>query len=315
MGGSVPSFADAKTRPVDWLVEDLFPRRAVIFITAPTGIGKSTMALHLALHVLTGRPWMGFTCKQGPVAYWDQDNPDHELTENRLRALAAGLGIEIPYTPESLLFRTKHRIDKARENLLPELKEMNTLALFVDTFSAINPFNENDNTMMSEIMVDHLFPFVKAGMTVIVLHHPAKEILLATPRQLKAYQRQGPNAARGATGIPAACGTVFNLVLDDCKRVTLVNEKPRYGHPPSISLIYDEQGEMGTPEWSITLRPSKPRASQESAEQFIQSMPADIRATMSSRRLVEMMTENGYFMSQSTAARALKMVGESAPSH
>ena len=310
------SFADAKVHPVDWLVEEFFPRRAVIFITAPTGMGKSTLMLHLALSVLTGRPWFGFTCTQGKVAYWDQDNPDSHLTENRLCAIAAGMNLsEIPREPLSCLFRTRHRIDKEGKQLLGRLKDFGASVLFLDTFASINPFNENDNTLMSQVMVDYLFPFAEAGITVIALHHPAKEILLATPRQLKAYQRQGPNAARGATGIPAACGTTFNMVLDDQKRVTLVNAKPRYGNPPALSILYDEHGQMGSADWRITLKPAKPQASQESAEIFIQGMPADLRAEMSSRRLVEMMTDNGYFMSQSTASRALKKWGESAPSH
>lgn len=312
----MPSFADAKTRPVDWLVEDLFPRRAVTFITAPTGIGKSVISLHLALSILTGRPWMNLPCKQGPVAYWDQDNPDHELTENRLLAIARGMGLtDIPRVPESILFRTKHRIDEARDKLLAELTEMQTVVLFIDTFAAVNPFNENDNTLMSQVMVDYFFPFVEAGISVIVLHHPAKEIMLATPKMLKVYQRQGPNAARGATGIPAACGTVFNLVLDDEKRVTLVNAKPRYGRPNSITFLYDESGEMGKDDWRITVRPARPQASVESAMSFMDSLIPQVRDAMSSRKLVDSMLEEGYYMSQTTAARALKMMAESASKH
>jgi len=312
----LPSFADAKTRPVDWLVEDLFPRKTVTFITAPTGTGKSIIGLHLALTILTGRPWMNLPCKQGPVAYWDQDNPDHELTENRLLAIANGMSLaEIPRIPESILFRTKHRINEARDKLLAELKEMEAIALFVDTFAAVNPFNENDNTLMSQIMVDCFFPFVEAGITPIVFHHPAKEILLATPKQLKAYQRQGPNAARGATGIPAACGTVFNLVLDEEKHVTLVNAKPRYGNPRTITFLYDESGEMGKDDWRITLRPARPQASVESAISFVNGLIPQVRDAMSSRKLVESMFEEGYYMSQTTAARALRMVAESAIKH
>lgn len=312
----MPSFAEAKTRPVDWLVEDLIPRRAVTFITAPTGLGKSILSLHMALTILTGKFWMNLPVHQGPVAYWDQDNPDSELTENRINALALGMGLsEIPKEPESILFRTKHRVDKASKGLVDELKEMGAVVLFVDTFAAINPFNENDNALMSQVMVDHLFPFVEANIAVVVLHHPGKEILLATPRQLKAYQRQGPNAARGATGIPAACGTVFNLVLDEEKRVTLVNAKPRYGKPNSITILYDESGEMGQPDWRITLRPARPQASVESASNYLKSLMPQVRESMSSRRLVESMLEEGYYMSQTTAARALKLMAESGQKH
>lgn len=309
------SFADAKPQPIEWLVENFFPQHSVVFITAPTGTGKSILMQHLALSVLTGKPWFGLAVKQGPIAYWDQDNPDHILTGNRLCAIAAGMGLtEIPRSPESWLFRTKERIDKAAHGVLERLKQMGAVLLIIDTFAAVNPFNENDNALMSQVMVDHLFPFALAGMTVIALHHPAKEILLATPRQLKAYQRQGPNAARGATGLPAACGTVFNLVHDDQKRVTIVNAKPRYGNPLPITTIYDEFGSLGEPDWRISLRSDKPHASLESAVSYVKSLLPQVREAMSSRRLTEIMIDEGYFMSQSTAARALRIVGESAPS-
>lgn len=302
----MPSFADAKTQPIEWLVQDLFPQRTVSLVTAPTGMGKSVLMQHLALSVLSGRPWFGLPVKQGPVAYWDQDNPDHILTGNRIKAIAAGLDLEIPRTPESWLFRTRERINKAFDGILNRVKEMGAVLLVIDTFAAVNPYNENDNTLISQVVVDYLFPFALEGVTVIALHHPAKEVLLATPKQLKAYQRQGPNASRGATGLPAACGTVFNLVHDEHGRVTLVNAKPRYGKPPAISTLYDEDGELGSPDWRITIRPAKPLASLESAVSFIRSLMPEVRASMSSRYLVQLMTEQGYFMSQSTAARAIK---------
>jgi hypothetical protein len=306
-GDRLPSFADAKVHPVEWLVEEIIPRRTVTLITAPTGIGKSTLSLHLALCILTGRPWLGFSCKQGPVAYWDQDNPDNELTDNRLCAIALGMGIAIPSEPRSWLFRTKERIDKWREPLLERIKEMGAIVLFVDTFAAINPYNENDNTLMSQIVVDCFFPIVEAGASVILLHHPAKEILLATPRQLKAYQRTGANASRGSSGLPAACGTVFNLTQDDQKRISLVNQKPRYGRPPTVTLIYDEDGEMGDPAWKITLKPSRPHATVDSALNFVRDLIPERRVNLTSRQLVAMMIDSGYYMTQSTAARALKL--------
>ena len=300
------NFADSKVRPVDWLIEEFFPRKTVSLIVAPTGVGKSMIGLHLALSILAGRPWLGFPCLQGAIGYWDQDNPDLDLTENRICALAKGMGIEIPRNPPSLLFRTKGRIDTARDLVLEKLIAIKAVALFVDTFAAVNPFNENDANLMSQVVVDYFFPFVEAGISVIPFHHPAKEIHLATKRQLLSFQRQGANASRGSTGLPAACGTVFNLVRDQQGSVSLVAAKPRYGNPPILGIAYDEDGEMGTPDWTISIKPARPHASVESAVAFLDEMDPAASREISSRQLVGLMTDSGYYMTQSTASRALK---------
>ena len=53
----------------------------------------------------------------------------------------------------------------------------------------------------------------------------------------------------------------------------------------------------------------------ESAISFVNGLIPQVRDAMSSRKLVESMFEEGYYMSQTTAARALRMVAESAIKH
>jgi AAA domain len=52
-----------------WLVADFVPERSIAMLFGPPGVGKSFVALDLALSVATGRPWHGRATRRGPVVY------------------------------------------------------------------------------------------------------------------------------------------------------------------------------------------------------------------------------------------------------
>ena len=52
-----------------WLVKGILPSRAFAMMFGASGAGKSFIALELAYHVATGRPWRGHKVKTFPVVY------------------------------------------------------------------------------------------------------------------------------------------------------------------------------------------------------------------------------------------------------
>lgn len=289
----------AAPSPVTWLVEEYIPANTVTLISSVSGAGKSVLALHLALCLLAGREWLGMKCRQSTFAYWDQDNPDGWLTDNRICAIKRGLGLDI--LPPSTVFRTKGKIlgSEARIlELIQWLRLLGVTVLIVDTLASVNPYQEGDPNQMASLIVDNFFPIVEAGITPILLHHIGKDFIdqKGSPRR-----RKGIHAARGSTALVAACGSAFNLDKDgDIREFECV--KPRYGVAPTIKIGYDEDSHLGSDDWRVTIINTERRESHASLTQFVKDN--DLQK-VSSRKLVEILRLRGRITTQSTAARVL----------
>jgi hypothetical protein len=296
----------ARPQKIDWLVDEYIPTKTVTLISAVSGAGKSVVSLYLALCILSGKPWFGLQCAKGPIAYWDQDNPDSILTDNRLWALAKGMEIDLASLPCAPIFRSSSRIfgnDRERTDLLIRLKDMGAIALFVDTFAAVNPGGEGDAIDVTRIVVDNLFPFADAGITPILMHHIGKDLQDGRGGMQK---RTGIHAPRGSTALVASVGAAFNLMPDKDGHV-IECVKPRYGKVPKIEIEYDEDGCLGDSDFVIRISNRGIKVSQEFLTQFVR----DHNLTgYSSRKLVEYLRVKGFVTSQSTAARVLRESNE-----
>lgn len=294
------SFAEAVSRPVSWIVEEVIPANTVTLISSVSGAGKSILAINLAVCVLTGAKWIGVTTKQGGVALWDQDNPDAILTDNRIAAVAAGLDTKIESLSAGLVFRLGRGVianPEGVKRLRDILHRRGVTLLIVDTLAAVNPWDEQ-GVEFSRVITDGMFPFVEAGITPLVLHHIGKP---STDQKGQKHHRSGIEAARGHSSLVASVGAAYNLMLDGSTRY-LVCVKPRYGERPNITLTYDEDGAMGQPDWRITIGSPRVSLSQQNLTHLIIT---NGWTDLSSRELVKKVALNGFSISQSTAARAL----------
>ena len=66
----VESWDSIKDEPVEWLIEDIIPKKAFVALYAPPASYKSFIALDMAEAVATGRDWMGKTVKQSGVVLY-----------------------------------------------------------------------------------------------------------------------------------------------------------------------------------------------------------------------------------------------------
>lgn len=282
-----------------WLVDEYIPANTVTLISSVSGVGKSMVALHLGICLLSGVDWLGNKCRQSVFAYWDQDNPDAWLTDNRIIAIKRGLGLDILLPAP--IFRTKDRVLGHSANLIAMiqwLRDSGVTVLIVDTLASVNPYSEGDPNAMARCIVDNFFPMVDAGITPIILHHIGKD---STDNKGQTHRRKGIFAPRGSTALVAACGAAFNLDKEkDIRSLECV--KPRYGSPPILKIAYDEEGYLGSDDWRVTILNPERRESQASLTHFIRENDL---TNVSSRKLVELLKLKGRVTTQSTAARAL----------
>ncbi len=88
--------ATVEPEPMAWVVQNLIPARFTTNLYADSGVGKSFLALYLALCVMEGRPFAGLPIrKQGAVLYLDFEL-DEQVQSARWRAVAQGAGYARP---------------------------------------------------------------------------------------------------------------------------------------------------------------------------------------------------------------------------
>ena len=66
----------ASLKPPDYLIKGVLQRRFIYSMTAPTGAGKTCIAMRIAAHVAFGVPLLGRPVKQGGVLFLAGENPD-----------------------------------------------------------------------------------------------------------------------------------------------------------------------------------------------------------------------------------------------
>lgn len=133
--------------PPDYLIDGLVQRRFCYSMTAPTGSGKTAVALLLSAHVALGRPIGEYQLEQGRVLYLAGENPD----DIRMRWLV-------------MADRMEFDIDRVPVHFLPGVFKLSEIACRVrDEVEAIGPVSlvvvdtsaayfegdqENDNVQM-----------------------------------------------------------------------------------------------------------------------------------------------------------------------
>ena len=169
-----------------WLVQDMIPDRNVTLLSGDGGVGKSILALQLAIAVVTGSDWIGTLPASGKVLYVSAED---ELDENhrRLAAIAAAQNIDLARlndlwisplagrdavlaTParQGLIERTPlwHALVKSVQGLGPKLVVIDNLA---DVYGA----NENSRPEVRQFVTMLRSVAIEYDVAMFLLAHPS----------------------------------------------------------------------------------------------------------------------------------------------
>jgi hypothetical protein len=194
---SYEAIGDAMAMKLDFiepLVEGLLGRGTVNLLSGDPGIGKSFVALRLAIGVALGTEFAGQMCRQSKVLILDRENP-LALVQKRLSLMAGG---DIPglkiwggwlKDPPSLIGDSR---------LLQMARGEGPLLFIFDSFVRFHQADENSASEMRGVMAA-VRSLADAGSTVLLLHHRPKsqEILY-----------------RGSSDILAGVDVAFSLEKD-----------------------------------------------------------------------------------------------------
>ncbi len=82
-------------KPIDYLVDGLFPLGTLGDVSGPPGDGKSTILLSLADHISSGRTWFGRRVRQMPVAWISGEASGEDAIQRDLHRIKAGQDSDI----------------------------------------------------------------------------------------------------------------------------------------------------------------------------------------------------------------------------
>ncbi|OUE30907.1 DNA repair protein RadA [Clavibacter michiganensis] len=227
--GARPSFADRlltrsaieKLPPVEPLVEDVLDRGTISMLYGPSGLGKSTLALDLALCVATGEPWRGKrTTRRSRVLYLYAEGVaglrqrvvaweaawGASPSEKRFAAFPAALDLSDPAAvEEAAAVITARKVD----------------FVIVDTLNAsAGALEENSSTAMGQLVASaKRLVADRPSATVLLVHHSGKDGKL-----------------RGSSALFAAMDTVL-AVAGEPGSWTLTAEKRKDGPTETIGLF------------------------------------------------------------------------------
>jgi DNA-binding transcriptional ArsR family regulator len=155
--------------PMQWLVRGLIPARFTTNLYAESGHGKSYIVLHLALCLITGKPFAGEPVLSGEVLYLDWEL-DRDTTDFRWWKVCRGAGYETAISNGLAYERMVKPIHEAYDDIRAMVAEQKPVLVVVDSLGKAlgNDPLDPKAVIRAYALLDNL------GVAVLVIDHQAK---------------------------------------------------------------------------------------------------------------------------------------------
>jgi len=220
------SFRDFERMKKDnrYLVKDFLYPQTVNMLYSPPAQFKSITAMHLAMQVSTGKPFMGLKTKKNPVLFCDKENND-QIIKDRLQRLRRGQNIKRKDFPLWFLTRNGDLNDPVfRKELENAIQEHGIKLLVFDTLHRFADYEENRADDINRLYTCVLQPIIdKHDCSIIFLHHTTKE-----------------GVYRGSSDLFGMLDTAYSVRrTKQSKNFKLICEKSRFGEIEKLYGMID----------------------------------------------------------------------------
>lgn len=249
---SAGQFVTLERPQLSWLIPSYVPMPGLVLLIGEPKAGKSFLGLQVALHVSSGKPFLGQPVEQSRVLYFQLDTSE-TVWRLRLKDLQID-GVQIP---ETLFF--PHPDDQpTRMNILDPacqafiagaVAACDPKLVVVDVLRECHNADEQDSTAMK--LVGDMLMTLFQGRTLLLVHHTHK-----------LYEQNGPpspiNAARGSSYVTGKADTIWLL------HNSVLQIASRFHHSEAHSLkrlsngLWQFNGPITPPESYEPRRKAKP---------------------------------------------------------
>lgn len=201
----------------EFLIERLLPRRAVGALVAPPGIGKTTLAAHVAVSVATGRDCFGNRVlhRGASVCAAAEDASGFKLrllTKKRADRLPLDVPIGVHTFPEAVDMRDPVSVARFTSFLERafESGDLPRELLIIDTYAAsMAGANENASEDTTTAMLHAHQWRERLGLTVLLIHHT----------NASGTRERGHSAMRGAADFMIEMKPEDDVVKLECTKM------------------------------------------------------------------------------------------------
>lgn len=168
----------AADQPNRWLVDALLPRGALTVLAGPPKVGKSLLALSLAVAVASGQPFLGRAVQPGPVFFWAlEDGPDR--LRARLRAILGRAGDDpvarAAALPLHLSWAQTSGQPETLRRFFAEVYRHHPVLLVLDPLREFHSRDENNSARMAGLLRPLRSLARSENLAVLLVHHTRKD--------------------------------------------------------------------------------------------------------------------------------------------
>jgi hypothetical protein len=162
--------------PRPHLIQDLIVDNSLVLFYGEPGTGKTYVALHMAMCIANGLPWLGKKTMKKKVLFIDEDNGQYRV-KSRIQEIANGMGkTEKDLVPIEALIINGIKLDREADmkRIMDVVTNNGFELIVIDVFRNFFEGKENDSDVLSKIMLNLRTIVEKTGISLIILHHTTK---------------------------------------------------------------------------------------------------------------------------------------------
>lgn len=156
---------------LDYIVDGILEEGRLYSLTAPSGTGKTAVALNLAEKIALGKPFGQQECKRSGVLFLAGENP----SDVRVRVMASIERNDALKSAPIYFIKNAFDIEQNHDNILKMLDlHPDIRVVMVDTLQAFYQGDDSNSNTQMVAFARALRKIAETGVVVIVMAHPTK---------------------------------------------------------------------------------------------------------------------------------------------
>jgi hypothetical protein len=242
LGFGYTPISKVKAKRARWLIKEILPKGILVFISAPAKAGKTTLALHLAICLTTGRPFLGeYSIRRSrrvKVLYISLEDHMGE-TKVKVKNMLNGRRF-----PKYFLLLNANSINLPDDfgKINADIENSKADVVVFDTLRRSHTSDENSSSDMSPILNGLRKIVRERKITVIIIHHTGHEVK---------HKENSGDWLRGTSDYNAVWETLIGLEKFSGSVKTRVFHKYRSGLEFSYKVIKGDKVDDSTGDYPV----------------------------------------------------------------